>query len=77
MGRPAAVVPSRHERELARRKEAHERAVARASALLEELDDAMARAYLDGVPILRIAKIVGTTRPTVYKALERRGVDLK
>jgi len=73
MGRPESVVPSAHVRELERRKKAREQAEREAAAALEALDQAMAAAFQAGVPILKIAETVGTTRQTVYTALKRQG----
>lgn len=69
--REPAIVPVEVERALLKAKRARERAIEAELAASENLDYEIAAAEAAGVPILRIAEVLGTTRPTVYKALER------
>lgn len=71
MGRPEAEVPRDVERALLNAKRSRERAIEREAQAAAQLDLEMARAEARGVPINRIATVLGTTRATVYKGIER------
>jgi hypothetical protein len=71
MAREPAKVPARIESALVRAKRAREDAIMLEAAASAKLDSEIASAEAEGVPVLRIAEVLGTTRMTVYKALER------
>lgn len=75
LGRPVTPVAPKHVQLLTQLGIAKRRTAEADARASRDLDKAIAKAYLDGVPVMRIADLANTTRDTVRKALRRQGIE--